>query len=86
MVDPVAIGKLSKEMSAILQAELIAGNVIHETYQGWVSEDHIFVFLKYPFRNQYVLPGILYRDVDDPHYWKAEYDDDRNHQTIACGF
>lgn len=86
MIDNSLFLQLSKEMKHILQSELEAGNRVQETYRGWVSEDHIFVFLEYPFRSQYQFPGIQYRDVDDPHYWKAEYDDARNHQTIACDF
>lgn len=87
MKDHILTERLSEGMKKILQSELEAGNEIKETSQGGfskVQDDHIFVFLKYPFKGQYDLPGICYREIDDLHYWKAEYDDDIHHQTIAC--
>ena len=89
MINKTLIDKLSSEMKQILDAEIQAGNEIKETYQGGfskVSDDHVFVFLKYPFKGQYDVSGICYREINDPHYWKAEYDDDINHQTIACNY
>ena len=89
MIDKTLINELSSEMKQILNAEIEAGNEIIETSHGGFSEtsdDHIFVFLKYPFKSQYDISGICYREINDPHYWKAEYDDDINHQTIACNY
>jgi len=31
-------------------------------------------------------PGITYTEVNDVHYWKAEYTDEKNHQPLACKF
>lgn len=89
MIDHILIERLSDGMKKILQLELEAGNEIKETYQGGFSEvtvDRVFIFLKYPFKDQYDVPGICYREINDPHYWKAEYDDDIHHQTIACNY
>ncbi len=85
------IDKLSAEMKEILEKELEAGNEIVETYQGGftnVSAEHIFIFLKYPFKTkiQNNLNGIIYKEINDRHYWKAEYTDEKNHQTLACNF
>ena len=75
-------------MKKILQDELDAGNEINETYQGWKYEDSIMVFLKYSFKAPVKtdLPGISYLELNDPHYWKAEYYEEDSHQTIACDF
>ena len=89
MIDKTLINELSSEMKQILNAEIEAGNEIIETSLGGFSEtsnNHIFVFLRYPFKGQYDISGICYREINDPHYWKAEYDDDINHQTIACNY
>ena len=89
MIDKTLINELSGEMKQILNAEIKAGNEIIETSLGGFSEtsnNHIFVFLRYPFKGQYDISGICYREINDPHYWKAEYDDDINHQTIACNY
>lgn len=91
MIDKGLIDKLSIEMKEILEKELEAGNEIVETSQGIftnASTEHIFIFLKYPFKSKIKnnLNGIVYREINDKHYWKAEYTDEKNHQTSACNF
>jgi hypothetical protein len=46
------------------------------------------IFLKHPFKTkiQNNLNGIIYSEINDRHYWKAEYTDEKNHQTLACIF
>ena len=87
-IDQDHIKALSPEMRAVLQEELEAGNEICETYKGWKWEDSICIFLKYSFKTPVKtdLPGIVYNETDDPHYWKAEYYEEKTHQTIACNF
>ena len=72
--------------------ELKAGNRIVETYE---SKDSTFpmphatmVFLDKPFKTpiQKDLKDIEYRDINDPHYWKAEYFDNENLQFLCCKF
>ena len=82
------VDKLSFEMKEILEEELKAGNEIVETYQGGftnTSSEYIFIFLKHPFKVkiQNNLEGITYREINDRHYWKAEYTDEKNHQILA---
>lgn len=91
MIDKGLIDKLSIEMKEILKKELEAGNEIIETYQGGftnASTEHTFIFLKHPFKTkiQNNLNGIIYSEINDRHYWKAEYTDEKNHQTLACIF
>ena len=91
MINKGLIDKLSIEMKEILEKELEAGNEIVETSQGKftnASAEHIFLFLKYPFKTkiQNNLNGIIYKEINDRHYWKAEYSDEKNHQTLACEF
>lgn len=89
MIDYSLIVRLNKKMKQILNAELAAGNEVRETFKGGFSKaspDHIFVFLKYPFMDRYDIPGIIFREIEDRHYWRAEYDDDENNQTIACNY
>lgn len=91
MIDQKHIDALSPQLKAILKEELDSGNAVAETCCGGFtecSEDHVFVFLKYPFRSAVVrdMEGIIYREINDPHYGKAEYEDEKNHRTLACGF
>lgn len=91
MINKGLIDKLSIEMKEILEKELEAGNEIVEASQGRftnASTEHIFIFLKYPFKTkiQNNLNEIIYKEINDRHYWKAEYTDEKNHQTLACNF
>ena len=91
MINKKYIISLSKPLQDILQSELKAGNKIVETAMGGfsnVSDKHIFVFLKKPFLSpiRRDAKNIKYVEINDYHYWKAEYDDLENNQTIACLF
>lgn len=82
------LSRFSKELTVILELELSAGNIVVETNEGWPDTKSIFVMLSTPFRaRQSSLPsGVTYRDVDDPHYWKAEYVDQVSSHILACRF
>ena len=91
MVKKEHILLLNDELKKILQLELQAGNTIAETAICGFSKtepNHLVIFLKKPFLTpiQRNMHGITYIEVNDPHYWKAEYTDKRNHQTLACKF
>ncbi|UTC74718.1 hypothetical protein E4O03_11020 [Treponema sp. OMZ 792] len=91
MVNKAHIMLLSDDLKKRLQLELHAGNTIAETATGGFSKtesSHLFVFLEKPFLTpvQKNIPGITYTEVNDVHYWKAEYTDEVNHQTLACKF
>lgn len=89
MINYDLISLLSPELNDILQMELNAGNIIHETAVGGFTDcadNHIFIWLKYPFKTEIKtdLIDTVYREINDPHYWKSEYTDMTNHQTLAC--
>ena len=91
MIDSKHIEELTPQLKSILQNELESGNIICETYQGPFSKDssqQLMIFLRYPFKSpiRRDILGIVYREINDPHYWKAEYADVANHQTLACHF
>ncbi|WP_084548623.1 hypothetical protein [Brachyspira alvinipulli] len=81
--------KLSDELGKILYRELKAGNMIREiSVGGFADENHLFIFLNASFISKAIKnsENIEYIEVNDPHYWKAEYIDLKNKQTIACPF
>ena len=91
MINHALINALSPNLKLILDDELKAGNSIHETSIGGFTNcqnNHLFILLKYPFKTPFRndLEGIVFHSIDDPHYWKAEYDDIINFQTLACNF
>ena len=46
------------------------------------------IFLDKPFKTpiQKDLENVEYRDINDPHYWKAEYFYKENRQFLCCKF
>ena len=71
----------------ILKQELEAGNQIAKIYEGdYPREGSVMVFLVWPFKTPIpqTLNGIEYRDINDPHYWKAEYADESNNLYLCC--
>lgn len=88
-IDKGVLNKLSGKLKKILQAELRAGNTVVKASEGdWPEEGSVFVMLDKPFRTpiQRNSPGIAFTNVNDPHYWKAEYHDKAAKQILACGF
>ena len=81
--------KLNNELEKILYNELKAGNEIREiSVGGFGDEKHLYIFLNKTFITKIVknYNNIKYIEINDPHYWKAEYTDIKNKQTIACPF
>lgn len=84
-----AIKKLKPKLKEILLFELAAGNSIKEScLGGFGDDDWLFIFLDKPFNTELKtnMTGIKYVDINDRHYWKSEYVDATNKQTLACGF
>jgi hypothetical protein len=73
--DAPALARLLPSLRTLLDAELAAGNEIAETGGGWPDTDSVFVRLRHPFRARPAsLPaGVTYQELNDPHWWKAEY-------------
>ena len=83
------LSKLSNELEKILYSELKVGNKIREiSVGGFGDEKHLYIFINKTFITKIVknYNNIKYIEINDPHYWKAEYTDIKNKQTIACPF
>ncbi|MDR6342620.1 hypothetical protein HNQ91_005704 [Filimonas zeae] len=79
--------KLSQPLKQILQSELQAGNTIREISSGWPEPQSIFVLLESPFTSEYqITHPIEFREINDRHYWKAEYLDAAYKHLLVCGF
>ena len=79
---------LCPDRKAILEAELAAGNAIGDCTRGWPEKNSIVIALRKPFRPLCgPLPANLeYREVNDTHWWKAEYATKNPVQLLTCGF
>ena len=80
------IENYSSKLTKILNQEVKLGNEIIEISKGWPDEKTIIIFLKKPFIAEYRLENVEYMNVDDPHYWKAEYVDHSTKHVLACKF
>ena len=80
------IGNFSSTLTKILNREIELGNEIVETSKGWPDQNTIIIFLKKPFIDEYKIKNTEYRNIDDPHYWKAEYFDSSTNHVLACKF
>ena len=77
---------MAPALQAILSSELARGNTIREISE-WPPKCRLFVLLDRPFKKKYALsPDISYEELNDPHYWKAEYAYKDGTECLACGF
>lgn len=83
---PSPTPRMAPPLQEILDAELRRGNVVVEV-ADWPPTCHLLVILKRSFHKTYdVQEDVTYRDVEDRHYWKAEYSYKNGFQCLACGF
>ena len=70
-----SIEDLCPELRALVAAELAAGNAVIECRPGLYGPEALLVLLDGPFRCAPATPpsGVEFREINDPHWWKAEY-------------
>jgi hypothetical protein len=87
-LDPKHIDALAQELRVLLEDELSAGNRVVETHHGWPGQDSILVMLERPFikKPDPLPPGVVFREVNDPHWWKAEYEHEGTRHILACRY
>ena len=77
---------MAPPLQSILDAELARGNKVIEV-ADWPPKCHLLVILALPFQRSYLpLEDVEYQDVNDTHYWKAEYRYRGGLQCLACKF
>ena len=89
MIDEKHIEMLSAPLHEILMNELDLGNKVAETYVGELFvKQGLFILLEKPFLTEIKtdILGIEFREVNDPHYWKSEYHDEKLNHVLACRF
>lgn len=68
----------------ILKEELSLGNEIVEVF----ADQRLYIFLGQPFLSpvRTDLENVIYTEVNDPHYWKSEYYNQKTWQVLACKY
>jgi hypothetical protein len=87
-IDKDALAALCAELRAILDMELAAGNTIAEVSRGSGKPDAVYVALQRPFQCQQLAlpPSVAFREINDPHWWKAEYEHAATGDLLVCRF
>lgn len=79
----------SEPLQRFLEAELAAGNKIVDgsSSPGWGQLTRL-VILDQPFRSKgwEGEAQLAFREINDPHYWKAEVEDVGTAELVACRF
>lgn len=73
----------SRELNDILNAELALGNEVAEA-SAWPPKCKNLVILKRRFHQPYHFTSLKYREINDPHYWYAEYSTIHSVECLAC--
>ena len=87
-IDRKVVEEFHGKLKEILDAELESGNSIREAWCGDWPKGVSVIYLQKAFKTtiQRNLDSIEFRNINDYHYWKAEYDDKINKQMLICGF
>lgn len=67
------VDSLYDPLKEILFHELDQGNKISGVDMGFPSEDSIIVQLTETFGKKYIIEGVEFKELNDPHYWMLEY-------------
>lgn len=75
-------------LKELLELELAAGNRIADSGAGWPEKDSVLLLLERPFlaRPALLPAGVVFREVNDPHWWLAEYGSEKPVQILGCRF
>lgn len=86
-VNKEELEKISSKLKLILKQEIQAGNEVFETWRGW-PYDSIVISLRYPFkvRVENLPENIIFKELNDIHSWKAEYQDLDTKDLLICKF
>jgi hypothetical protein len=86
-IDPVVLRDLCDDLAPVVDRELAAGNSIVETYRGYPAVG-VNVWFGLPFRAEHtdLPPHVVFNNVNDPHYWLAEYACTKHDHVLACPF
>lgn len=86
--DAATLESLHPWLRDLLARELCVGNEIREISTGWPKSTSILVALKHVFKADNPSPpsGIAYNELNDPHYWFAEFVHNESGQMVVCPF
>ena len=85
---PIDLPPLCPELQSLLEAELAAGNLVVDFGHDFPRAGCVLVRLAKAFRAvSNALPAdVVLREVNDPHWWQAEYEHQPTGQFLVCGF
>ena len=77
----------SIELNQILRAELAFGNSIVEV-ASWLPTCNKLIILRNKFKHKFSenTNDVVFKELNDKHYWFAEYRTMDGSECLACGF
>jgi hypothetical protein len=82
----MTLADLVSPLKAILDSELDARNRVVEV-TSWPPKCELLVILENEFQRSHCMgQEVEYAQINDPHYWLAEYRYQGGVQTLACKF
>ena len=79
--------RFDSDLQAMLDAELAAGNFVVDATLGWLQPKGIAVLMHYDFLVAHAPSArVVFRAVNDPHWWKSEYFIEESGHLLACSF
>ena len=84
----ISSSQLCPELQPLLTAELAAGNRIVDCGPSPRQPQGVLVLLAKDFkaRPASLPPGVAYAEINDPHWWKAEYFHQPSGHVLAARF
>ena len=73
-------------LKEIFKNELFSGNIIQKTWENWSYENVVAVCLSKIFITSIneSTKDIIFSNINDNHYWKAQYYDKVNNLLLVC--
>jgi hypothetical protein len=88
MPDSNRLDQLARPLRPLLEAELAAGNEVQDSGADFPRPGSFLVRLRRKFRAiPTELPAdVVYRELNDVHWWQAEYEHSPSGHFLVCGF
>lgn len=83
--DRAIVSELCAELTGLLKAERAAGNAVVETARDYPMAVNVWV-RRFRARPGKLPPHVSFHEVDDPHYWLAEYRCKKHRHFLGCRF
>jgi hypothetical protein len=83
--DDDVVASLCAELTALLRAERAAGNAVVETARDYPLAVNVWM-RRFRARPDKLPAHVRFEEINDPHYWFAEYQCQKHRHFLGCRF